>query len=379
MAGSLDSVLALDVERARGGDEGAFSRLVERTHSMVCAIAFAVVGDAAASEDIAQDVYLSAWKGFDKLRNPRSFLPWLRQMTRNQAKSWLRRLYVRRERDHRGDEALAGVADPSPSAQASLEERENLELVARALEEIPDEAREVVVLYYREGRSTTQVAELLGLSEAAVRQRLSRGRRLIREDVEARVRRGLEQTAPGWALVSTVVASVMTTTGPASAVVSGTVGVRGFTLGGLKLGGLAAMLSALPGVLAGAGGVIFGLRSEFKEALDEEEIRQLRRFRTVAVLAVVLAGLGFVGSAGATHWWPPTAVFSMFLIALGVLYFGWLPRIVARRLAYQLATDPRAVAKQRRRRRIALFGFLLGAASGGLGLLAGLFWTDLLG
>jgi len=82
--------LETDVLAARSGDASAFGRLVDETKSAVTSIALAIVGDYPASQDIAQDVFLAAWRNLGKLRSPASFLPWLRQTTRNRARTWVR-------------------------------------------------------------------------------------------------------------------------------------------------------------------------------------------------------------------------------------------------------------------------------------------------
>ncbi len=378
MTVALELTLAPDVERAQGGDVEAFARLVEGTSSMVCGVAFAIVRDLAASEDIAQDVFLSVWKGLGKLQSPKSFLPWLRQMTRNHANGWLRRVYSRRAHDH-DDDMLALVADPQPGADASFEERESLQLVASALESVPDEAREVLVLYYREGQSTAQVGQLLGLSRAAVRKRLSRARELVRDDVAAKLRRGLERTAPGAALVTAIVASVATTTGPASALTVGGLAARGAAAGSFKFGGVLAVLAALPGILGGVAGVVLGLRDEFLAAIDDREIKQLERLRAVAIATVVLTALGLLWSAGTGTWVAPTVVSILFISALGVIFQVWLPRIAQRRLEHELATDPEAPERHRQRRRISILGFAIGAVLSAVGLMVGLWASGLVG
>ena len=374
----LETELAPQVRRAARGDVEAFTRLVEATSSTVCGIAFAIVRDAPASEDIAQDVFLAVWKGLKKLANPRSFLPWLRQLTRNQANDWLRRRYSRRAHREVGEAALAAVSDPRRGVDAAIEERESLRLVAAALEELPDEAREVLVLYYREGRSTAQVARLLGLSEPAVRKRLQRARQDMREDVARRVGRGLEKSAPGAALVTAIVAAATVAAAPASAAVLSAAAARGAAAGGLKLGGLAGAAGALAGIVPGVAGVVLGLRGEFAAALDERERGQLRTFRAAGVANVLAGGLGFVWSARFAHWLAPTAVYAAFMAVFFAMYFLWLPRIAARRLEHQRRTDPEAPARQRRRRRRAVAGFVSGALMGGAGLFFGLWSSGLL-
>jgi DNA-directed RNA polymerase specialized sigma24 family protein len=74
-----------DVVAAAGGDTQAYTRLVSANRNLVCSIAFAIVRDVGASEDIAQGVFVAGWQSLRKLRNPASFQPWLRQLTRNKA------------------------------------------------------------------------------------------------------------------------------------------------------------------------------------------------------------------------------------------------------------------------------------------------------
>src|SRR4051794_5851125 len=89
-AASPTANLELHVRAAAQGDAEAFARLVDASRTLVCSIALAILRDVEASQDVAQDVFLAAWRDLGKLRNPASFLPWLRQMTRNRAHHVLR-------------------------------------------------------------------------------------------------------------------------------------------------------------------------------------------------------------------------------------------------------------------------------------------------
>ena len=84
VAHSTSNLDAWVVAAARG-DVDAFARLVSATSSLVSSIALAIVRDLDVSQDVAQDVFLVAWRDLRRLRNPASFLPWLRQMTRHRA------------------------------------------------------------------------------------------------------------------------------------------------------------------------------------------------------------------------------------------------------------------------------------------------------
>ncbi len=80
-------------------------------------------------------------------------------------------------------------------------------------------------------------------------------------------------------------------------------------------------------------------------------------------------------SARFAHWLPPTAIYLAYIAVLSTMCFAWLPRIISRRMAHQLRTDPGAVTRQQRQRYYGIAGFVGGALAGGIGLFAGL-WTS---
>lgn len=130
---------------AAAGDREAFGRLVTATSGVVSSIALAILKDLDSSRDVAQDVFLAAWRDLRKLRNPSSFLPWMRQLARNRAHHVLRS-HVRarrREADSLTDVFLDGINDPGPDAAAQLVAKEEAEALARALDALPDDTREV--------------------------------------------------------------------------------------------------------------------------------------------------------------------------------------------------------------------------------------------
>jgi RNA polymerase sigma factor (sigma-70 family) len=200
-----DAAFDAEVTAAIAGDRDAFARLVAATSSLVTAITLSETRDVELARDAAQDVYLQVWGGLGGLRQPGSFLPWLRTAARRQA----RRLTLQRIRRARGaeaDEALEQAADAGPGPGERLLDAERAALVRSALEALPDEARETLILYYREGHSSAQVGRLLGLSDAAVQQRLSRARGKLREEVLARLGEALAATAPAAGFTAAVVA-----------------------------------------------------------------------------------------------------------------------------------------------------------------------------
>src|SRR5262249_57594931 len=161
-------MLVADIEAAQRGDQMAFTRLVESTCVLVSSIALATVRDPDLSRDIAQDVFLSAWHDIRKLRQPSSFLPWLRQITRNRAHHVVRSLrrQCRRIEDNHSSELLEAVADPRPDAGQQLIAEERRRRVAETIDRLPKETREVATPFYREGQSVAQEATLLDMRQA---------------------------------------------------------------------------------------------------------------------------------------------------------------------------------------------------------------------
>lgn len=304
-----------------GGDRAAFARLVEETSGVVCAIALAEVKDIAASEDVAQDVFLAAWTGLARLRKIQSFLPWLRQVTRHRARTWVR------WRPRGSDDKLADLADGLPSPETLLLEAEERCALDAAWSALATDAREVLTLYYRESESTARVAALLGLREAAVRQRLSRARATLRAEVLALLGGALKKSAPGAAFTATVV--TLTIAGPSSAAAAGA---------GLAAKGSSALLKAsgiLSGAALGAGlgiaSVFLGLRPYLRDAKDEHERAALRRFASIAVLVVLAAVLGFVLAGWLASPVLRVATQLGFGAAMAALYWVKLPQITGRR------------------------------------------------
>ncbi|MEM6792435.1 MAG: sigma-70 family RNA polymerase sigma factor [Acidobacteriota bacterium] len=384
----LEMELVPFVKAAARADGSAFRRLVDAAKGSVTAITLAISRDVAASEDIAQDVFLTAWRRLPELENPASFLPWVRQIARLTARTWVRDGRTRArliagpgdlesgdlETQGAAESSVERAADPALGPEGALLGREREAILAQALEAMPDESREVMVLFYREGRSTRQVASLLGLSEAAVRKRLQRARAGLRAEMLERFAELARKSAPGAAFTASVLAATASAPTAAAAALAGASGHAGWVQKLLILGGGAAV-----GWLGGAAGVVLGLRRDLEAARSEAERHQLKRLRASALLAVTVGCLGFMAPPLRAHWLGPVAVYLTFLATMATIYLGWLPKILEGRFVAEEDGCAEAVAQRLEiRRRRALFGLVLGGVSGGAGLLAGLLASGLL-
>jgi len=237
-AQTLDVMLHAELPAASRGDADAYGRIVLACQNTVTAIALAITRDVQASEDIAQEAFLRAWQQLDRLKNSASFLPWLRQITRNLARDWLR-MHRHRPMTGEGAEIAIGLAaDPAPAPDEQLAMTEQELAATDIISALPEDSRETLLLFYREGQSSQQVARLLGLSDAAVRKRLSRARASVREEMLARFGDFARSSAPGAAFAMVVVGGLVGAMPAASAATVIGSGVLGGGIGKLGSGGL---------------------------------------------------------------------------------------------------------------------------------------------
>jgi RNA polymerase sigma factor (sigma-70 family) len=189
------------VEASRRGEREAFGHLVSRYQDVVCAVSFSSTGNWALSQDVAQDTFIAAWRQLGQLREAARLRSWLCSIARNLA----RKARKRTDREAVVDDELPAV-DGNPfdaTAQAEVDR-----VVREALARIPDTYRETLVLYYCESRSIRDVASVLGVSEDAAMQRLTRGRRYLASGVSDLVERSLRGARPRKGFVAAVLAAL---------------------------------------------------------------------------------------------------------------------------------------------------------------------------
>lgn len=248
----VDLLIQRELPAARGGDRDAYGRIVRACQNTVTAVALAITRDVQASEDIAQEAFMGAWQHLERLHSPDSFLPWLRQITRNLARDHLRRHRNTPLDGPNAELAMAIAADPGPQPMDQVLAEERDSAAFELISSLPDDSREALLLFYREGQSSQQVALLLGISDAAVRKRLSRARQQVRDELLGRFGEFAQGSAPSAGFSLAVVAALGMASKPAAASVA--------AAGALAASG-AAGTKAAAGLLGLGGGLAGGLAS----------------------------------------------------------------------------------------------------------------------
>ena len=336
---AIDLLIKRELPAAVRGDRDAYGRIVRASQNAVTAVALAITRDVATSEDIAQEAFLSAWHHLPRLKNSSSFLPWLRQITRNLAYDHLRSRRNRMLDGEAADLAIQHAADPDGCPLERNLDAEREAVAADLISELPEESREALLLYYREGQSSRQVATLLGLSDAAVRKRLSRARQSVREDLLKRFGEFARSSAPS-AAFAVGVGAALGISKPAAAAGLGlaTRSVAGGLVARFALGFAGA---AAGGLLGGLVAAWFARGILLDYAQGAQERRMLERFAR----RYVALSLAMVAAIIATHLVSRDPAHTFAAIALALLAMNWqlllmLPRRVDPLLARDARQDP---------------------------------------
>jgi RNA polymerase sigma factor (sigma-70 family) len=165
------------VSRARLHDADAFAELIQRFEGVALAVAYAQTRNAADAGDIVQEAFLRAWQRLDSLDDPSRFAHWISRMVRNLS------IDLRRRRKALPLDESFDPPDSMPQT-TSLERDEQKKQVERAINGLDDLSRECVTLRYYENMSSKQIADLLGITPAAVDMRLSRARNQLKDRLQ---------------------------------------------------------------------------------------------------------------------------------------------------------------------------------------------------
>ncbi len=179
------------VGRAQAGDAGAFETLVRRYQGWVFTLALRMLGDRAEAEDMAQEIFLKAYRGLKGFKGASRFSTWLYSITSHHC---LNHLEARRRQLHhlgRGGDRPGAVGndppapvdrlvDETPRADALLERADLARIVQAELAHLSEEHRLILVLRDIQGLSYEEIAQTLRLELGTVRSRLHRARMEMR-------------------------------------------------------------------------------------------------------------------------------------------------------------------------------------------------------
>ncbi len=166
MTNAEDDIL---VRRALQADPESFGALCRRYYLSLVAVADSILLDHHLAEDAAQEALAHACRQLPRLRKPELFGPWVAAICRNVAKDMLRD----RQRQR------TPVPDCEAQQEADRPDDRQMEIVAEAMQRLPQHLREVVYLRFYNGLSYEQIAGVLGTSQESIDGRLRRAKKRI--------------------------------------------------------------------------------------------------------------------------------------------------------------------------------------------------------
>lgn len=181
MSDSLSNEAETDlIRRLQADDLSALGELYEHYHEQVFRTALGITHDSASAEDILQEAFLRLYAYADRIDTSRPLSPWLNRITVNLSYSW----YTQRKR-HRMvvDKMIHSMITPRQRTEAVVERNEMVDRLQKAIDKLDFDQRVVIVLYYLNGMTVNEIAEMLECPVGTVKSRLYYARAELRKDL----------------------------------------------------------------------------------------------------------------------------------------------------------------------------------------------------
>lgn len=160
---------------AKNGDIDAFGRLAEQFYPTLTAIAFAHTKSHHSAEDAAQETLKRAIVSLKKLKNPKKFAPWLSQICRNVSRDIITK---------QSPELTSQDTIEAPKTGENPDNDQKYQIVRKAIANLPDTDREIIILRFYNALSYEQISEHLGISKGAINGRIKRAKQKIADHLQ---------------------------------------------------------------------------------------------------------------------------------------------------------------------------------------------------
>jgi len=177
------------VRRLKRREERAFTELMHRFQDRVFAIVYRMLGDRGEAEDVSQEVFVTVFKAIDSFRGEAQFSTWLFRIATNHCRNRIKYLARRHhgKKDDFDDVKESDIGRPMTSRierpDRIVEGEEMERIVQRALADIDEDHRAVIILRDIEQMSYQEIAAILDVAEGTVKSRLFRGRLALKERI----------------------------------------------------------------------------------------------------------------------------------------------------------------------------------------------------
>jgi RNA polymerase sigma factor (sigma-70 family) len=282
------------------GKTEAFGALVQKYQAYIRTLTYSATSDVEKSEEIAQEVFIIAWRNLSQLRDTSKFKSWLYQITHHE----IIKFYKTKKHDiisHATPfDSTQGIQTSVAGPMENAISRERREVIHEALGRIPSQYREPLILFYWEGRSVRQVAQMFELNEGTAKKRISRARGLLKADVEAMVEETISKASPcqkfSASILGLIAAGALLKTSTAAAAVTETSGISAAGSTGASAvfaGGIAKIIAATAAVVVLTAGTAFVYHQQTKTLSGDTVLYTLpEKFKSGLVLHLSFDNVG---------------------------------------------------------------------------------------
>jgi RNA polymerase sigma-70 factor (ECF subfamily) len=188
----MDSLKEI-VEKAEAGDLAAFGRLISQYQDAVYGVGVAILGNFHDAQDVAQEVFVQAWRELNSLRDPEKFPGWLCRIARNRCLDLLRKRPEKTPAHAAADPVASSSTDPRPLLEAS----ERRDAVLQAIGRLSEPLRVPTTLFYINGYSERDVSRMMERPLGTIKRRLHDARKQLRKELMNMVESELKDSRPG--------------------------------------------------------------------------------------------------------------------------------------------------------------------------------------
>jgi RNA polymerase sigma-70 factor, ECF subfamily len=178
------------VRLSRSGDRRAFSELVDMYKDKIYYLAYRMLNNVQESEDVVQETFLRVFKNLDRYDEKQKFSTWIYRIATNLSIDQLRKrkaaysLDAGMAADGEGTDYYSTLASTDPTPESQLILTETQRTIRRAIDQLPEKYKSVVILRYMHDMSLQEISEVLDMPVTTVKTRVHRGREYLRKRLE---------------------------------------------------------------------------------------------------------------------------------------------------------------------------------------------------
>jgi RNA polymerase sigma-70 factor (ECF subfamily) len=180
------------VERARNGDIEAFEKLIEGCQKKVFNITFRMIGNYDDANELAQEVFLKAFRSIKKFKGDSLFSTWIYKVTANVCLDEIRRrknkftLSLDEEVEYGDGELKRQIPDNAPTPDVEVETNQIKEVVNKSIQELPEDYKSIIILRDIQGLSYDEISKIFDCPEGTVKSRINRARQALKKILQGK-------------------------------------------------------------------------------------------------------------------------------------------------------------------------------------------------